>query len=46
MTAALALLCRVIRRRLGKGESLDSILADYPRLTDEERKQVDTAVTF
>ena len=36
MTMALNLLCRVIRRRLERGENLDAILADYPRLTEEE----------
>ena len=35
MTAALALLCRVVRRRVNKGESLDSVLKDYPKLTEE-----------
>lgn len=40
MTMALNLLCRVIRRRLERGENLDAILADYPRLTEEERETV------
>lgn len=40
MTMALNLLLRVVRRRVSKGESLDSILADYPRLTEEEREQI------
>ncbi len=40
MTMALNLLLRVLRRRVSKGESLDSILADYPRLTEEEREQI------
>lgn len=37
MTMALSLLCRVIRRRVAKGESLEAVLAEYPRLTEEER---------
>lgn len=37
MTTALSLLCRVIRRRLTSGESLDDIIKDYPKLTPEEK---------
>ena len=44
MTLALTLLLRVVRRRMNKGESLDSILADYPRLTEEEREQLTAAL--
>ena len=40
MTLALTVLLRVVRRRVSKGESLDTVLADYPRLTEEERAQV------
>lgn len=40
MTMVLKLLCRVIRNRLRKGEELDSILRDYPKLTDEEKALV------
>lgn len=40
MTLALTLLLRVMRRRISKGENLDSVLADYPRLTQEERVQL------
>lgn len=40
MTMALHLLCRVIRRRMARGESLDAILNSYPRLTDVEREIV------
>lgn len=40
MTMALNLLCRVIRRRLLKGEELDSILRDYPKLTEAEQALV------
>lgn len=44
MTMALSLLCRVVRRRVEKGEDLETVLADYPRLTDEEREAVREAV--
>lgn len=40
MTMVLKLLCRVIRNRLRKGETLDSVLGDYPKLTDEEKALV------
>lgn len=40
MTMALKLLCRVIRNRVNKGENLDSVLEDYPKLTDEEKALV------
>lgn len=43
MTAALSMLCRVVQRRVCKGESLDKILMDYPRLTDQERDIVRAA---
>lgn len=45
MTAALSLLCRVIRRRLAKGEALETVLRDYPKLTDTELKEVQEAVS-
>lgn len=38
MTMALKLLCRVIRRRVEQGESLEAVLKDYPKLTEEERE--------
>lgn len=38
MTMALSLLCRVIRRRVARGEELDEVLQDYPKLTKEERE--------
>lgn len=43
MTMALSLLCRVVRRRVEKGEELAAVLADYPRLTEEERETVRAA---
>lgn len=44
MTLALTVLLRVVRRRVSKGESLDTVLADYPRLTQEERAQIESAL--
>lgn len=44
MTMALSLLCRVVRRRVEKGESLEAVLSDYPRLTEAEREVVRAAV--
>ena len=38
--AALSLLCRVVRRRVNRGESLETVLAGYAKLTDAEREQV------
>lgn len=40
MTKALSLLCRVVRRRVEKGEELEAVLREYPRLTEEEREAV------
>ena len=44
MTLALTVLLRVVHRRVSKGESLEAVLADYPRLTQEERAQIESAV--
>ena len=41
---AMKLLTRVVRRRVEKGESLEAVLADYPRLTEEERALVVNAL--
>lgn len=43
MTMALNLLCRVIRCRMARGEELETVLQDYPRLTEEQREAVKTA---
>ena len=45
MSLALSLLCRVVRRRIQQGETLDAILAEYPKLTKEEKKLVTKAVS-
>lgn len=44
MMMALNLLCRVIRRRAEKGENLESVLMDYPKLTEGEREQIGKAL--
>lgn len=44
MTMALSLLCRVVRRRLEKGEDLEAVLKNYPKLTAEELEEVRAAV--
>lgn len=40
MTAAVSLLYRVVRRRVDKGEALDAILSDYPRVAKEDRAEL------
>lgn len=40
MTMAMKLLCRVIRRRLSAGERWETILMDYPKLTQSEQAQI------
>ena len=40
MTLALSLLCRVIRLRVARGEDLEAVLAEYPKLTDAERTEL------
>lgn len=44
MTTAMNLLCRVVRRRVTRGEKLETVLADYPKLTEVERETVRQAV--
>lgn len=45
MSTAVALLCRVVRRRVERGEDLTEILKDYPRLTAEQRAELVEAVS-
>ena len=40
MSTAVALLCRVVRRRVERGEELSAVLADYPRLTEKQRDEI------
>ena len=44
MTLALKLLCRVVRRRVNAGEALEAVLADYPKLTEDEKALVRQAI--
>lgn len=44
MTLALKLLIRVVKRRVTGGEELETVLADYPKLTETEKKTVRTKV--
>lgn len=34
------IMLRVIRRRMAEGESVKDILADYPRLTEDEKNEL------
>ena len=40
MTLKLKLLCRVVRRRVERGEDLAEVLKDYPRLTEKQRDEI------
>ena len=40
MTLKLKLLCRVVRRRVERGEELTAVLEDYPRLTEKQRAEI------
>lgn len=40
MSTAMALLCRVVRRRVERGEDLSEVLKDYPRMTDKQRAEI------
>ena len=40
MSTAVALVCRVARRRGERGEDLSEVLKDYPRLTEEQRTEI------
>ena len=44
MTGKLNLLIRVVRRRVSKGEKLEEVLKDYPKLKQEEADEVSTAI--
>ena len=45
MSTAVALLCRVVRRRVEGGENLAEILKDYPKLTAEQRAEIIKALS-
>lgn len=45
MTLKLKLLCRVVRRRVERGEDLSEVLKDYPRLTEKQRAEIVRALS-
>ena len=45
MSTAVALLYRVVRRRVERGENLAEILKDYPKLTAEQRAEIIKALS-
>lgn len=40
MNLFLRMACRVIERRMNEGEPFEQIVVDYPKLTEEEIKQI------
>ena len=38
MSIKLRVMCRAVKIRMANGEDLESILATYPKLTDEEKQ--------
>ena len=40
MSTAVVLLCRVVRRRMERGEDLSEVLKDYPHLTGKQRDEI------
>ena len=40
MSTAVALVCRVARRRVARGEALAAVLKDYPRLSEKQRAEI------
>ena len=45
MSTAVALVCRVARRRVERGEELTAVLKDYPKLTEEQRAEIVRALS-
>lgn len=43
--AALNIMIRTVKRRIGDGENLQDILKSYPKLTQEEAGQIADAVS-
>ena len=44
MTLKLKLLLRVVKRRVESGEALETVLTDYPKLSEAERETVRAAM--
>lgn len=40
------IMLRVIRRRMVEGESVEDILADYPKLTEDEKSELKEALGY
>ena len=38
------IMLRVIRKRMAEGETVEEILADYPKLTEEEKQELTEAL--
>ena len=38
------IMLRVIRKRMAEGEMVEEILADYPKLTEEEKQELTEAL--
>lgn len=45
MSTAVALVCRVVRRRVERGEDLSEVLNGYPRLAAEQRAEIVKALS-
>lgn len=45
MSTAVALVCRVARRRVERGGELTAVLKDYPKLTEEQRAEIVKALS-
>ena len=44
MTTAMKVLLRVVKRRVECGEALEAVLADYPKLSEEEKAELKNAM--
>lgn len=44
MSAMIRVMVRVARRRMAEGEGIEAILESWPKLTDEEKKEIRDAV--
>ena len=44
MSAKIRIMVRVAKRRMAEGEDIETILAGWPKLTDEEKKEIRDAV--
>lgn len=44
MSAKIRIMVRVAKRRMAEGEDIETILAGWPKLTDEEKQEIRDAV--